>query len=139
MWHTHSKRAKKNLSQPGQNRTRMGNKAKMNRRSARSSKCRQILKLTSSHTEPTKHWKHHNDLLSCRHHDEVCTYLVGSRVFCLQQTNKSCRVFFLPASFYKESKSENMVLRFISEKVNLVVFGVGFGVFLGVVRLLFLV
>lgn len=56
----------------------------------------------------------------------------------MQQTNKSCRVFLL-ASFYKESKSENMVLRFISEKVNLVVFGVGFGVFLGVVRLLFLV
>lgn len=72
----------------------MGNKAKMNRRSARSSKCRQILKLTSSHTEPTKHWQPHNDLLSCRHHDEVCTYLAGSQVFCLQQTNKSCRVFF---------------------------------------------
>lgn len=137
MWHTHSESNKKNLSQPGQNRTRMGNKAKMNRRSARSSKCRQILKLTSSHTEPTKHWQPHNDLLSCRHHDEVCTYLAGSQVFCLQQTNKSCR--FLPASFYKESKSENTVLRFISEKVNLVVFGVGVGVFLGVVRLLFLV
>lgn len=89
----HSLREQKNLSQPGQNRTRMGNKAKMNRRSARSSKCRQILKLTSSHTEPTKHWQPHNDLLSCRHHDEVCTYLAGSRVFCLQQTNKSCRVF----------------------------------------------